>query len=198
MQTNIKKLMPQFDFIVENKLVDMPHLDLAKALNENGFTTLSGENHCGTSAKALLKIFYKEVEKTKSAIIKTIDFSGDFCATALPNAIKNGNGEFHIMLPCMDGINENPNIIEVPNCSSILYVSLYELKAINKVTYSTEENTDKRVFMHLQDSAPTLNLPVVTKPYFKSKKPCWVAAIYVIKQNQPTFYEIPCDNFFHN
>jgi len=183
MQKNVQKLMPQFDFIVENKLVDMPHLDLAKALDENGFTTLSGEKHCGTSAKALLKMFYKEIEKTKSAIIKTIDFSGDFCATALPDSIKNGNGNFNIMTPCRKGINENPNIIEVPNCSSILYVALYELKAINKVVYLFEESTDKRVYMHLADSAPVLNLPVVTKSYLKGKEPCWVAAIYVINKN---------------
>jgi len=183
MQKNVEKLMPQFDFIVENKLVDMPHLDLAKALDENGFTTLSGEKHCGTSAKALLKMFYKEIEKTKSQIIKIINFSGDFCATALPDSIKNGNGNFHIMTPCRQGINENPNIIEVPNCSSILYVALYELKAINKVTYSLEQNNDVRVYIHLADSAPILNLPVVTKSHFKSKDPCWVAAIYVINKN---------------
>ena len=200
MKKTIEALMPQFDFFLEKKLQDKSFVELAEILNENGFKTLSGETHCKTSAKALSRNLYKQVENTKRSILKNIEKSRDICATQLPFIIKHGKGDFILYQPFDKKILMNENVIVVPNCSSILYAALRELLSHKKIIYSPQENPDIRVYCHLADSAPILDLPVLNKRLMKTNKPCWLAAIFIINnnENQPTFNEIPCDICFHN
>lgn len=179
----VEALMPQFDFIFDKRLIDMLHLDLAQVLNNSGFYTLSGKEHCQTSVKALLKSFYKEVEQAKRSILENIKQSYDVCATKMPLIIKHGKGNYTLFEPVDGNINLNENIIIVPNCSSILYVALFELLSHKKIIYSPQENIDIRVYCHLADGAPILDLPVFNKRLMKTNKPCWSGAIFIINKN---------------
>lgn len=179
----VEALMPQFDFIFEKCLIDMPYLDLAQVLNNSGFYTLSGKEHCQTSAKALLKSFYKEIKKAKHSILDNIKYHYDVCATKFPLIIKHGKGNYHLFEPVDGNINLNKNIIVVPNCSSILYIALFELLSHKKIIYWPQENPDIRVVYHLQDGAPILDLPVCNKRLMKTNNACWLAAIFIINEN---------------
>lgn len=183
MKNNIEALMPQFDFFLEKKLQDKSFIELAEILNENGFKTLSGEAHCKTSAKALSRNFYKQVEQSKLSIIKYIELHYDICATKLPFIIKHGKGDFILYQPFDKKILINENVIVVPNCSSILYAALRQLLSHKKIIYSPQENPDIRVFCHLADGAPVLDLPVFNKRLMKTNKACWLAAIFIINEN---------------
>lgn len=175
--------MPQFDFFVEKKLQDKSFVELAEILNENGFKTLSGEAHCETSVKALSRNFYKQVKEAKRSILRKIERSHDVCATQIPHIVKHGQGDFILYQPFDKKILLNENVIVVPNCSSILYVALRELLSHKKIIYSPQENPDIRVYCHLADGAPILDLPVLNKRLMKTNKRCWLAAIFIINEN---------------
>lgn len=174
--------MPQFDFFVEKKLQDKSFVELAEILNENGFKTLSGDEHCETSAKSLSRNFYKQVKEAKRSILRKINRSYDVCATQIPHIIKHGQGDFILYQPFDKKILINENVIVVPNCSSILYAALRELLSHKKIIYSPQENPDIRVYCHLADGAPILDLPILNKGLMKTNKRCWLAAIFIINE----------------